>query len=79
MGTLRLTGISMTPAELTTFITAIANITAADRDADQLTLLAIMLTQLADTLATIAFVKEQSTPEIKESVLTDLHSVPQNS
>lgn len=44
----------MSPFELTTFITTVANITAADLSPQELALLAAMLTQLADTLATIA-------------------------
>lgn len=53
----------MTPVELTSFVTAIANIVARDLSEDELGLLAAMLTQLADTLATIALLKGLSTDD----------------
>ncbi|QIB69739.1 hypothetical protein Ami103574_10580 [Aminipila butyrica] len=50
----------MTSCQVTVFITAVANIIAEDKSADELGLLAAMLTQLGDTLATIAVIKEAS-------------------
>ena len=44
----------MNPCELTASITAIANALACRLNEDQLTLLGVVLTQLADTLFTIA-------------------------
>ncbi len=44
----------MNPLELTSSITALANAIACRLSADQLNLLAVILTQLGDTLATIA-------------------------
>ena len=44
----------MNPCELTAAITALANLLAAGLTTDQLTLLSVALTQLGDTLGTIA-------------------------
>ena len=44
----------MDPCALTAAVTALANILACRLDDDKLTLLAAMLVQLGDTLATIA-------------------------
>ena len=44
----------MDPCALTAAVTALANAIAPRMTVDQLTLLAAMLTQLGDTLATIA-------------------------
>lgn len=44
----------MTPCELTAAITALANTAACELTDDELTLLGSALTQLADTLFTIA-------------------------
>ena len=44
----------MNPCELTASITAVANLIAADRTVDELNLLGVTLTQLGDTLITIA-------------------------
>lgn len=44
----------MDPRELTASVTALANIIAAQMSDEQLTLLAAILVQLGDTLATIA-------------------------
>lgn len=44
----------MNPCELTTSITAIANALACRLSEDELTLLGVTLTQLGDTLITIA-------------------------
>lgn len=44
----------MNPCELTASITAIANIAACKLTADELSLLGAALTQLGDTLTTIA-------------------------
>lgn len=48
----------MNPCELTASITAIANTLACQLTADQLTLLGVILTQLGDTLTTIAIGRE---------------------
>ena len=48
----------MKSLELTSAITAIANIIACGRTADEIALLSVILVQLSDTLATIATVKE---------------------
>ena len=56
----------MTPFELTTFITAVANATAQGKSADEIALLSSMLMQLGDTLATIALLAGQGdSPEQK--------------
>ena len=44
----------MTPCELTAGVTALANLFACRLDEAELNLLALVLTQLGDTLATIA-------------------------
>ena len=44
----------MDPLELTTTITALANAIACKLSVDQLNLLGVILTQLGDTLTTIA-------------------------
>lgn len=44
----------MDPCELTASITAVANVLAGRFSADELNLLGAVLTQLGDTLATIA-------------------------
>lgn len=44
----------MNPLELTTTITALANAIACRLSVDQLNLLGVILTQLGDTLTTIA-------------------------
>ena len=44
----------MNPLELTTAITALANALACQMSVDQLNLLGVILTQLGDTLTTIA-------------------------
>lgn len=44
----------MNPLELTTSITALANAIACKLNVDQLNLLGVILTQLGDTLTTIA-------------------------
>ena len=44
----------MNPCELTTSVTAIANALACRLNEDELTLLGVTLTQLGDTLITIA-------------------------
>ena len=44
----------MNPCELTATITALANAIAADRTVDELNLIGVTLTQLGDTLITIA-------------------------
>ncbi len=44
----------MNPCELTASITAIANMLACKLTIDELSLLAVVLTQLGDTLITIA-------------------------
>ena len=44
----------MNPCELTATITALANLIAKDRSVDELNLLGVTLTQLGDTLITIA-------------------------
>ena len=44
----------MTGCELTASITALANVIAKDRTLDELNLLGVTLTQLGDTLITIA-------------------------
>ncbi len=44
----------MNPLELTSSITALANAIACRLSVDELNLLAVILTQLGDTLATIA-------------------------
>ena len=48
----------MDPCALTTAITALANALACRLTTEELTLLAVILTQLGDTLATIATQKE---------------------
>ena len=50
----------MTPLELTGAITAIANALAYQMTTEEITLLASVLVQLGDTLATIATVKGAS-------------------
>ena len=45
----------MKPLELTSAITALANILACGRTADEVVLLSVILVQLSDTLATIAY------------------------
>ena len=47
-------GDDMNPLELTTAITALANAIACKLSVDQLNLLGVILTQLGDTLTTIA-------------------------
>ena len=44
----------MNPCELTAAITALANLLAARMTVDQLNMLGVVLTQLGDTLLTIA-------------------------
>ena len=44
----------MNSCELTVSVTALANVLAAGRSEEELSLLAAVLTQLGDTLATIA-------------------------
>lgn len=44
----------MNPCELTTTVTALANAIAGGRTVNELNLLGVMLTQLGDTLITIA-------------------------
>ena len=44
----------MNPCELTASITAIANVLAQKLSTEELTLLGVVLTQLGDTLTTIA-------------------------
>lgn len=56
----------MSPMELTTFITAMANIIARDLSENELALLASMLTQTADTLETIAAVRALANPSEEE-------------
>ena len=48
----------MTPCELTASLTALANALACRLTAEELTLLGVVLTQLGDTLATIAVGRE---------------------
>ena len=48
----------MTPLELTGAVTAIANALACRLTADEIVLLAAVLVQLGDTLATIATVRQ---------------------
>ncbi len=48
----------MNPCELTATVTAIANALACKLSDDELALLAVVLTQLGDTLATILTQKE---------------------
>lgn len=57
----------MSPCELTSFITAVANIVSKGRSAEELGLLAAMLTQLADTIATIAVLKGALSEDEDES------------
>ena len=44
----------MNSAELTAWVTALANVIACNLSSDEVALLAVILTQLADTLTTIA-------------------------
>ena len=44
----------MNPCELTTAVTALANVIAQQCTVDELNLLGVILTQLGDTLTTIA-------------------------
>ena len=44
----------MSSAELTAWVTALANAIACNLSTDEVALLAVILTQLADTLTTIA-------------------------
>ena len=48
----------MNPCELTASVTALANVMACSLEDRELTLLAAVLTQLGDTLATIAAQRE---------------------
>ena len=48
----------MNPCELTTAVTALANTIACGRSLDELNLLGVILTQLGDTLFTIAAQRE---------------------
>ena len=50
----------MTPLELTSAVTALANTIACKLTADEITLLSSVLVQLGDTLVTIATVKSVS-------------------
>ena len=59
----------MKPLELTSAITALANILACGRTADEVALLSVILVQLSDTLATIATLKEIN--ESSENILVD--------
>lgn len=53
----------MNPCELTASITAIANTLACNLTQDELTLLGTVLTQLGDTLSTIAAYKSICCPK----------------
>ena len=46
--------IEMNPSQLTTAVTALANLLASELTTDELSLLASLLVQLSDTLGTIA-------------------------
>ena len=59
----------MKPLELTSAITALANILACGHTADEVALLSVILVQLSDTLATIATLKEIN--ESSENILVD--------
>ena len=48
----------MNPCELTAAVTALANTIACGRSLDELNLLGVILTQLGDTLVTIAAQRE---------------------
>ena len=48
----------MNPCELTAAVTALANTIACGRSVDELNLLGVILTQLGDTLFTIAAQRE---------------------
>ena len=48
----------MTPCELTAAVTALVNTIARGRSVDELNLLGVILTQLGDTLFTIAAQRE---------------------
>lgn len=52
----------MNPCELTMSITALANALAGKMTVEELEQLALVLTQLADTLATIAFQRKLCCP-----------------
>lgn len=49
-----LEGVIMNSCELTTYVTAVANTLACNLSADDIELLGVILTQLGDTLLTIA-------------------------
>ncbi len=49
----------MNSCEITTFITAIANVVAKDRSASEVAILAAVFVQFADTLATLAVLKQE--------------------
>ncbi len=53
----------MNPCQVTLFITAVANVIAEDTDENELAILSVMFTQLADTLDTLALLKAQQTGE----------------
>lgn len=57
----------MTPLELTSAVTAIANALACQLTSDEAVLLAAVFTQLGDTLATIATI--QSNEENKQNCI----------
>lgn len=57
----------MTPLELTSAITAIANALACKLTSDEINLLSAVFTQLGDTLATIATI--QSNEENKQNCI----------
>ena len=57
----------MTPLELTSAVTAIANALACQLTSDEAVLLAAVFTQLGDTLATIATI--QSSEENKQNCI----------
>ena len=60
----------MNPCELTAAITAAANTISCKLNDDELNLLALILTQLGDTLATIA-AKRSLCPKQKKSLPSD--------
>lgn len=57
----------MTPAQLTTSVTAVANAIACKLTEDELGLIAALFTQLGDTLATIAAQRAFCFPKTTEA------------
>lgn len=60
----------MSGCELTAYITAVANAFAANATTEQLELMAVVFTQLGDTLATIAVTRSVCEPAPKGNRLS---------